>query len=179
MREFKDEEGRPWRLALTVAAAMRVKDTVTVQIDGEKKPFDLVDVSAIGTTMQVMRGQYTVIAETLYAILCRQCDEKKLTKEDFFDGLRGDSLDAAAKALEAELIDFFPLRLRKMVTLIAAKIDEATAELLTKAEASIEKASMGDIIPASGPPSGSAQESSESTQESGRSDNLSPPVMVV
>jgi hypothetical protein len=158
---------------------MRVKDTVTVQIDGEKKPFDLVDVSAIGTTMQVMRGQYTVIAETLYAILCRQCDEKKLTKEDFFDGLRGDSLDAAAKALEAELIDFFPLRLRKMVTLIAAKIDEATAELLTKAEASIEKASMGDIIPASGPPSGSAQESSESTQESGRSDNLSPPVMVV
>jgi hypothetical protein len=177
MREFKDDEGRPWRLALTVAAAMRVKDTVTVQIDGEKKPFDLVDVSAIGTTMQVMRGQYTVIAETLYAILIRQCEEKKMSKEDFFDGLRGDSLDAAAKALEAELIDFFPQRLRKMVTLIAAKIDEATAELLTKAEASIEKASMGDIIPASGQPSGSVQESSESTQENGRSDSLSPPVM--
>jgi hypothetical protein len=177
MREFKDDEGRPWRLALTVAAAMRVKDTVTVMIDGEKKPFDLVDVAAIGTTMQVMRGQYTVIAETLYAILCRQCDEKKISKENFFDGLRGDSLDAAAKALEAELIDFFPQRLRKMVTLIAAKIDEATAELLTKAEASIEKASMEDIIPASGQPSGSVQESSESTQANGPSDNLSPPVM--
>lgn len=177
MREFKDDEGRPWRLALTVAAAMRVKDTVTVAIDGDPKPFDLVDVAAIGTTMQVLRGQYTVIAETLYAILCRQCDEKKLSKEDFFDGLRGDSLDAGAKALEAELIDFFPLRLRKMITLIAAKIDEATAELLAKAEASIEKASMGDIIPASGQPSGSVQESSESIQENGRSDNSLPPAM--
>lgn len=178
MREFKDEEGRPWRLALTVAAAMRVKDAVTVQIDGETKPFDLVDVSAIGTTMQVLRGQYTVIAETLYAILCRQCDEKKLSKDDFFDGLRGDSLDAAAKVLEAELIDFFPQRLRKMVSLIAAKIDEATAELLTKAEASIQQANMADIIPASGPLSGSVQESSASTPESGHSDSLSPPAML-
>jgi hypothetical protein len=178
VREFKDEEGRPWRLALTVAAAMRVKDAVIVQIDGEAKPFDLVDVAAIGTTMQVLRGQYTVIAETLYAILCRQCDEKKLSKDDFFDGLRGDSLDAAAKALEAELIDFFPQRLRKMVSLIAAKIDEATAELLAKAETSIEQAKMGDIIPASGQPSGSVQESSASTQESGHSDSLSPPAML-
>lgn len=178
MREFKDDEGRPWRLALTVAAAMRVKDSVVVQVDGAAKPFDLVDVSAIGTTMQVLRGQYTVIAETLYAILCRQCDEKKLSKDDFFDGLRGDSLDAAAKALEAELIDFFPQRLRKMVSLIAVKIDEATAELLTKAEASIEQATMGDIIPGSGQPSGSVQESSGSIQESGPSDSLSPPVML-
>jgi hypothetical protein len=177
MREFRDDQGRPWQVALTVAAAMRVRDNVKIIVDGEKQPFDMVDVAAIGSTMQVLRGQYTVIAETLYAILCKQVEDKKLTKDDFFDGLRGDAIDAGAKVLEAELIDFFPQRLRKMVSLIAAKIDEATAELMAKAEASIAAATMKDIIAGSGQPSGTVQEFSESTQENGHSSNSSQPAM--
>jgi hypothetical protein len=166
MREFRDDQGRPWQVALTIAAAMRVKDNVTVDVDGQKVPFDIVDVSSIATTMQVLRGQYTTIAETLYAILCRQVEDKKLTKDDFFDGLRGDALDSAAKVLEQELIDFFPPRLRKTVSLLAAKMDEATLELMERAEASLA---------ASGEQSGKPQESSASTPESGHSDNLSQP----
>ena len=171
MREFRDDQGRPWQVALTVAAAMRVRDNVLVSVDGENKPFDMVDVASIGTTMQVLRGQYTVVAETLYAVLCKQIEERKLTKDDFLDGLRGESIDAGAKVLEQELIDFFPQRLRKMVSLIAAKIDEATADLLTKAEASIAAATTTELIGASGQPSGSVQESSASTQENGHSDS--------
>jgi hypothetical protein len=166
MREFRDDQGRPWQVALTIAAAMRVRDNVTVDVDGQKVPFDIVDVSSIATTMQVLRGQYTTIAETLYAILCRQVEDKKLTKDDFFDGLRGDALDSAAKVLEQELIDFFPPRLRKTIGLLAAKMDEATLELMERAEASLA---------ASGEQSGKPQASSASTQESGHSDNSSQP----
>jgi len=169
MREFRDDQGRPWQVALTIAAAMRVRDNVTVDVDGQKVPFDIVDVSSIATTMQVLRGQYTTIAETLYAILCRQVEDKKLTKDDFFDGLRGDALDSAAKVLEQELIDFFPPRLRKTVGLLAAKMDEATLELMERAEASLA---------ASGEQSGKPQASSASTPENGHSDNLSQPAMV-
>jgi len=178
MREFKDDEGRPWRLALTVASALRVKDMVSVDVteeDGTRRtvPFDLVDAGAISQTFQVLRTQYAKIGEVLYAILVKQVAEKGLDKEAFLEGLRGDALDAGVKALEAELVDFFPPRLRKMIGLLAAKMDEVANEMLGKAEAGLEAASAETLIAQSGTQSGKPQESSESTPASGPSDNSS------
>lgn len=182
MREFKDDEGRPWRLALTVAAALRVRDMVTVEVDeldgdgeptGQRKtvPFDLVDVGTISQTFTVLRGQFAKIGEILYAVLVKQVEEKKLTKEQFLEGLRGDALDAGAKALEQELVDFFPQRLRRMVALLAAKMDEMASELMGKAEAGLEQIKAEDLP---GMPSGKPPELSASTPASGPSDNSLP-----
>jgi hypothetical protein len=173
VREFKDDEGRPWRVALTVAAALRVRDMVAVEADqldadgnptGERKavPFDIVNVETIAKTFQVLRGQFATIGEALYAILIAQVEERKLTKEQFLEGLRGDALEAGAKVLEQELIDFFPLRLRRMVGLLAARMDEVAAQLMDQAEKGIETFSVEP-----GEPSGKPPESSEFTPESG------------
>ena len=99
MREFRDDQGRPWQVALTVASALRVKDMVTIDVpddDGIRRsiPFDLVDSGSIPQTFQILRTQYAKIGEVLYAILAKQIESKGLSKEDFLDGLRGDSLDA-------------------------------------------------------------------------------------
>jgi len=174
MREFRDDQGRPWQVALTVAAARRVRDNVTVEAEGQKVPFDIVDVASISTTMQVLRGQYTTLAEALYYVLVAQVEAKGLTQDQFLDGLRGDSLDAGAKALEAELIDFFPERLRRMVGLLAAKMDEASSELMAKAEKAMSEATVSDLLEASGTPSTRPQESSESIPENGPSESSSP-----
>jgi hypothetical protein len=179
MREFKDDEGRPWRVALTVGSALRVRDMVTVDsVDdaGERKavPFDMVDAANISQTFQVLRSQYAKIGEVLYALLVKQIEAKSLSREDFLDGLRGDSLEAATKALEQELVDFFPQRLRKMIGLLATKMDEVQGEMLGRAEAGLEKATIESLAGASGTPSGKPQESSESIPESGLSDNSSP-----
>ena len=176
MKEFKDEEGRPWRLALTSTTASRVRDLVSVEVvdeeSGERRsiPFDIVDIGTITQTFQTIRSQFLKLSEILYAMLLPQIEERKLTKDQFMDGLRGDSLEAAAKALESELIDFFPQRLRPMVALLARKMDEVSAEVMGQAEAVLEKLTAADL---SGTPSGSAPESSESTQASGRSGNSS------
>lgn len=183
MREFKDNEGRPWRLALTVASALRVRDMVTIDADelddngvptGKKtaKPFDLVDVGTIAVTLQALRVQFATLGEVLYAMLVAQVEERKLTREQFLDGLRGDALDEAAKALEEELVDFFPLRLRRMVARLAAKMTEVTGELLEQAEAGLETVTAEAVR---GAPSGSVPGSSASTPESGPSDSSSPP----
>lgn len=183
MREFKDDEGRPWRLALTVAAALRVRDMVTVTVDeldgegqptGKKatRPFDVVDIGTITQTLQVIRNQYATVGEVLYAILVAQVDERKMTKVEFLDGLRGDALDAGVTALEQELVDFFPLRLRKMIGLLAAKMAEVTGELLDQAEAGLATMSAATL---SGTRSGKPPASSASTPESGPSDSSSPP----
>lgn len=180
MREFRDDQGRPWQVALTVASALRVRDNVTVDVvdeqTGERKavPFDMVDAANISQTFQVLRSQYAKIGEILYALLTKQVEAKSLTKEDFLDGLRGDSLDAATKALEQELVDFFPQRLRKMIGLLASKMDEVQNEMLDRAEAGLEKATIESLAGASGTPSGKQPESSESIQASGLADNSSP-----
>ena len=173
MREFKDEEGRPWRVALTIGSVLRVRDMVSVDVvdeDGDRRqqPFDMADAGQIAQTFQVLRSQYAKIGEILYAILVKQIEDRKLTREEFLDGLRGDSLDAATKVLEQELVDFFPPRLRKMVGLLASKMDEVSSEMLTKAEASLAAATVESLAGQSGMPSGKPQESSASTPEIGR-----------
>ena len=190
MIEFRDDEGRPWRLALTIGAAMRVRDMVTIEVavedeDGKPTaarksvPFDIADVAAIGQTFQILRSQFVKVGEVLYAILCAQVDEKGMTKEQFLEGLRGDSLDAARTALESELADFFPQRLRKMVRLIGAKMEIVSAKMLDRAEAEMEKATAASLAGApSGMPFGKPPESLGSTPENGRSDNSPQPAML-
>lgn len=188
MREFKDDEGRPWRLVLTVGAAARVRDLVEIDVlDDEPQPdgsvrrverrihFDLIDVANIGRALEVIRSRYTTIGEVLYAMLVRQVEERKLTKEEFLDGLRGDALEAAQRALEEELVDFFPLRLRKMVGQLVARMDELQAELASRAEAQLAETTVESLLAPSGTPSGKPQGSSESIPTDGPSDPCLPP----
>jgi hypothetical protein len=187
MKEFKDDQGRPWMVALTVAAADRVRGLVTIdvtddveQADGRierqrrTEPFDMIDAGNISRTLEVLRSQYGKIGEILYAICRKQADEKKLTKEDFLEGLKGDALEAGVKALEAELVDFFPPRLRRMVGLLVAKMDEMATELTTRAEAGLAAATVESLTGASGTQSMRPPESSASTPARGPSDSSSP-----
>jgi hypothetical protein len=177
MKEFRDEEGRPWRLALTVAAALRVKDLVTIEIEDEHEsddgtvtkarrtvPFDLVDLGTIHHTLTVLRNQFSKLGEVLYAILIAQVDERKLTRDQFLEGLRGDSLEAAANALESEVVDFFPQRLRPLVAGMATKFTELTEQVVAGAKVTIQQI---DVSALSGISSGKPQASSASTLESG------------
>jgi hypothetical protein len=188
MREFRDDQGRPWMVALTVAAADRVRGLVTLDVaedveqpDGgvqrqtRQVPFDLIDAGNISRTLEVLRSQYGKIGEVLYAICRGQCEEKKVSREQFLDGLRGDALDAGTKALEQELVDFFPQRLRKMVGLLVSKMDEMAGELLAKAEAGLEAATMETLLGQSGTPSTRPPESSESIPTSGHCETSSSP----
>jgi hypothetical protein len=107
-------------------------------------------------------------------MLTKQIEAKGLSREDFFEGLRGDALDAATKALEAELVDFFPPRLRSMIGLLATKMDEVQSEMLDRAEAGLKAATVEKLAGQSGTPSGKPLESSESIPASGPSGNSSP-----
>jgi hypothetical protein len=186
MKEFRDDQGRPWMVAITVAAAERVRGLVTVDVtedveqsDGtvsrqtRKAPLDIIDTSSIANTLQILRSQYGTVGEVLYAICRKQCEDKKISREDFLDGLRGDAIEAGVKAIEEELVDFFPPRLRKMVGLLATKMDEVAAEMLGQAEARMQAATASSLLEQSGTQSTRPPESSASTQESGRSETSS------
>lgn len=188
MKEFRDDQGRPWMVALTVASADRVKGLVTIDVtedvdqpDGSVKrqtrqvPFDLIDAGSINRTLEVLRNNYGKIGEILYAICRGQVEERKLTKEQFLDGLRGDSLEAAQQAIESELVDFFPPGLRKMVGLMVAKVREMAATLMGQAEAELETTTVAELLARSGTPSTNVPESSGSTPANGPSADSSSP----
>tara|TARA_Y100001973_G_scaffold106824_1_gene188484 strand:- start:10753 stop:11283 length:531 start_codon:yes stop_codon:yes gene_type:complete len=168
MRDFKDDEGRPWQIALTVASALRIKQNVNITVDGKEVPFDIVDVQNLSIAMQVLRGNYAALAESIYYICIAQADKKNIDKEQFLEGMRGDCLETAGKALEEELIDFFPLRLREMISLLSTKMTQAQDSLMKKAQEDIEQMDLEEV---SGTQFTSAPESSDATPESGPTEN--------
>ena len=171
MREFKDNEGRPWHVSLTVSSASRVKDLVRVVLPPksadepaptEAVPFDLIDAGEIARTFQVLRSNFSALGETLAALLLPQIEQKGLTKEQFLDGLKGESLEQGGLAVEEELVSFFPPRLRGVVTALAARMTELAETVTKQAEAALQTP---------GPSSGSVPASSAPSPESGPSDS--------
>jgi len=178
VREIRDDEGRPWRITLNVSALMRIRDSVTYEAevendDGTKTkqtgPLDLADIGSIDKTLTVLKLQYTKLGEILWAILEPQATEKNISRDSFLDGLRGDALEEAAQALEAELIDFFPKRHRQMVQLMAEKYDELTVAMVEQAEQQMAAVNVDGAL--SGMPSGRRPASSDATLANGRSAN--------
>ena len=163
MKEFKDNEGRPWHVSLTVSSAKRVKDSVLVVLPPksadepaptEAVPFDLIDAGEIARTFQVLRSNFSALGETLYAILLPQVIQKGLTQDQFLDGLKGESLEQGGLAVEEELVGFFPPRLRSAIAALSARMKELADQMIDNAEAAIR---------APGPSSGSASASPDST----------------
>jgi hypothetical protein len=175
-------------VALTVAAADRVRGLVTLDVtedvdqpDGSVKrqtravPFDLIDAGNIAKTLEVLRNNYGKIGEILYAICRQQAEDRNITRDQFLDGLRGDSLEAAQLALESELVDFFPPGLRKMAALMVAKMHEMADQVMASAEAELQNTTAAELLARSGTRSGSVPGSSASTPGSGPSETFSQP----
>jgi len=159
MKEFRDDQGGRWQVSLTVSSAARVKDLVRVVLPPktadepaptEAVPFDLIDAGEIARTFQVLRSNFSALGETLAALLLPQIIQKGLSKEDFLDALRGDSLEQGGLAVEEELVSFFPPRLRGVVTALSARMTELAETVTKQAEAALLT---------HGPSSGSAAES--------------------
>lgn len=172
MKSFKDTLGREWNLALTTTAVMRIRDSVTYSEIGEdgkatERPLDLGDVQTANQALTLFRNHYTKLVEVLRVALVKQIEERKLTGDEFADGLSGDAFESAREAFEGELISFFPKRRRELLELVTAEMDKA------------EKAAMGNametLAKASGLPSGKPLESSASIPASGLSESSSSP----
>ena len=170
MRSFKDTLGREWNLALTTTAVMRIRDSVNYADVGEdgkatERPLDLGDVQTANQALTLFRNHYTKLVEVLRVALAKQIEERKMSGEEFADGLSGDAFESAREAFEGELISFFPKRRRELLELVTAEMNRAEAAAMGNA--------METLAKASGLPSGKPPESSASIPESGLSDSSS------
>jgi hypothetical protein len=170
--EFRDDQGRPWLVSLTVESAKRVKASVkVVGEDGKEVPFDLLDTATINQTITVLRSQFIVVGEVLCALLDKQLTDRGITQDQFLEGLRGDALDEARKVVEQEWVDFFPNSLRKMIRLMALKMTEVQESMMNHAKAQLENVTVEALIAQSGAQSTKLPESSESIPPIGHTEN--------
>jgi hypothetical protein len=127
MRVFADEKKREWKIEVTYSVLKRIKAALDYDplelFNGKPEPAATVLYSAI------------VRIDTLW----RCCETQALavkpdpvSNDDFCDSLVGASLDAAWKAFELELIDFFPPSRRQQILAAAEKGKEVTAAVVRK-----------------------------------------------
>jgi hypothetical protein len=168
MHEFLDNQGRPWRLSITIGDAQRVRDT----LDG----IDLMDCLGGDLLPRLARDPY-LLCDVLYVLLEDQAKERGLSDKDFGRALGGDAIDSAADALTGALIAFFRPAQRPALEAAQKKINqminrasETALGLLNSEEMDRQfEADLANL--ARGRSFGESPELSESTPEASASDN--------
>jgi len=130
MRNFKDENGKPWTLSVNVGTVKKVRGLAKVDL------LDLRD----GNLFNELAADPVKLGDVLW-VLCE--DEAKAAGIDeiaFGRALAGDALEAATSALLEEIVDFFPKPQRDLLRKALAKGKEMQERSLAKAMKQVDKA---------------------------------------
>jgi len=115
MKIFKDNNGREWKISITVETIKRVRslcgvnllDAIKIEKDGVKA--DLID---------QISNDPVLLVDIIYCICRPQAEEEKISDQQFGESMIGDTVDAATDALLEELINFFPEAKKKVLRLV-------------------------------------------------------------
>ena len=142
MRNFKDNRGRSWQIALNVYEMKRVRAILGV---------NLVNVIALGKDGKVqvdlidrIANDPCLLVDILWVLVEAEAKEQGVSDVDFGSSLSGAAIEEATKAFLDELVDFFPgarrLFLKKAVEVSRQFGEEMTAVLeRTLADPEFEK----------------------------------------
>jgi len=160
MRQFTDNAGRTWTLAITVDAIRRVQGLAKVNLanlmDGEPP------------LLTRLQTDLVLLADVLWAIVEPQARQVGVDDAAFGQALGGDAIAGANDALWEELADFFRLLRRTNVTAAiqkqAALVRAGIAATQARVEAIDPEATIAKAL-APGMPSSSSPESPGSTPD--------------
>lgn len=136
MHKFKDCEGREWGIAVNVSSVKRVKDALQL---------DLLAV-ADGKLLTELSDDPLLLCNVLYVLCEKQCEAIGVSDEQFGEGLAGDAIADATKALMEELVDFFPPGRREILSRALAKVQQAQAMALKRAEKCMQDSRIDDLV---------------------------------
>ena len=112
MQIFKDNANRSWQLSLTIGVAIKVKDTLQIDLL-QPEIGDPPLLTRLGTDEMLL-------AQTIAIMLENQFEYHKVDRDDIYETFDGPTFARAHEAFYKELIDFFQSRGRQ---------DRATAVL--------------------------------------------------
>ena len=128
MKQFTDNAKRTWTVEVNVAAIKRVKSLLDVNLL-EALEGDLLDELA---------HDMVLLCDVIYAICKPEADALAITDEEFGRAMAGDAIDSATTALLEELVEFFPLAKRRVLTKALAKMRNVDEKAIAYAEAKLD-----------------------------------------
>ncbi len=129
MQVFKDNANRDWSLSLTIGTAMKVKDTLGVDLL-QPETGDPPLLTRLGTDEMLL-------AQVIAALLESQFELHQIDAERIYQSFDGPTFARAHEAFYKELIDFFQSRgrrdrataVRKQMKMIESGIEAATTKI--------------------------------------------------
>lgn len=170
MKTFKDNKGQEWDVAVTVASAETLRDTLNIDILTFGKEEDPASARCMPMVVHRLEQDVSLLVDVLFVICQRQARERGVSDEAFGHLLGGESLDQAATALQDEILAFTRdpnarktlvrviQRFRKRRDQVMKELDESLSE--TELDR-LEKREMHKTKVTSGTSSGGAPESSD------------------
>ncbi|TWT80617.1 hypothetical protein CA13_20620 [Planctomycetes bacterium CA13] len=111
MQKFIDRRGRVWIVDIDNTTLRRVKALTDVRL------LDAID----GDLVTRLSSDPLLLGDVLFAICKPQADQQDVDDESFAEGLAGDSIDEACKALVDALVAYFPESRRRLLRKAADK----------------------------------------------------------
>jgi hypothetical protein len=153
MRQFKDENGRPWTINVNIGTVKRVRQMAGVDL------LDLRD----GNLFTELASDPVKLGDVLWVLVLDEAGAAGITDIQFAAALAGDALDSATQALLDEIVDFFPKPqrdlLRKALTKGKEMQERQMAKAMRQMEEAIEAWKPEEEVAPSGNLSGTAQAS--------------------
>ncbi|MFG0262177.1 MAG: hypothetical protein ACF788_07290 [Novipirellula sp. JB048] len=111
MQKFIDRRGRVWIVDIDNTTLRRVQALTDVRL------LDAID----GDLITQLSSDPLILGDVLFAICKPQADQQDIDDESFAEGLAGDSIDEACKALVDALVAYFPESRRRLLRKAADK----------------------------------------------------------
>ena len=143
MRQFKDEQGRPWTITINIGTVKKVRSLAKV---------DLLDLRE-GNLFNDLAADPIKLGDVLWVLCEDEAKAANITELQFAAALAGDALDAATNALLEEIVDFFPKPQREVLRKALIKGREVQERQMARAMRELEDA-IANWEPESDAPSG-------------------------
>ena len=171
MQKFIDRRGRVWIVDIDNTTLRRVKALTDVRL------LDAID----GDLISQLSSDPLILGDVLFAICKPQADQQDVDDDSFAEGLAGDAIDEACKAMVDALVAYFPESRRRLLRKAADKqkmIETRGLEAIEKRldDPNLVDRIVGDIerklaVPTSSDSSSVSPASSESTPDHSPSAN--------
>ena len=171
MQKFIDRRGRVWIVDIDNTTLRRVKALTDVRL------LDAID----GDLITQLSSDPLLLGDVLFAICKPQADQQDVNDEAFAEGLAGDAIDEACKAVVDALVAYFPESRRRLLRKAADKQRMIETRGLEAIERRLDDPKLVDTLlsdlerklgaPTSNGSSSNSRESLESTQDHSPSAN--------
>lgn len=128
MRQFKDENGKPWTLSVNIGTVKAVKSLAKIDL------LDLRD----GNLFTDLASDPVKLGDVLWVLCQEEAKAAGIGELQFATALAGDALEAATAALLEEIVDFFPKPQREVLRKALSKGRQLQEQQMAKALRQLE-----------------------------------------